>query len=375
MISPHIRGKSVRTAEMGYQRQNQGSRSAILTLYENVRLHGAAVPHMSQEAAVFITYRRDDAAGHAGRLHDRLTNWLNPEDVFFDLGHIKSGDDFPKRIRDAVRAAKVVLVLITPDWLPQIKRRATLHEVDFVRAEVELALDLNARHGIPKVIPVLLGGAHPVTRSDLVSYPKMRRLADLDAHEFQGKNADFDHHFERLREIIAGAPGMPVPRFVDRVKLRRLAARIFIPRVLLGALLAAMVGSFFIGPPVAQQLPAPSAPASTPSAPVTAKSAPVTIDSGAGTADPQRTVSSESTAQPAAVEAPANPSTVEAAVDPPAKEALVNHPVEQAPISPPARKKPPRHFEPPLVPEVQPEESFDPQDLDLKTLRELKSRY
>jgi hypothetical protein len=294
---------------------------------------------MSQEAAVFIAYRRDDAAGHAGRLHDRLTSWLNPEDVFYDVSHIKAGDDFPKRIRDAVRAAKVVLVLITPDWLAQIKRRA--QDVDFVRAEVELALDLNARHGFPKVIPVLLGGARPVTQSDLVPYPALRRLADLDSHEFQGKNADFDHQFERLRELIAGVPGMPAPRFVNRVRLRRLAARIFVPRVLLGALLAVAVGGFFIGLPLVQQLPAPSAP--------------VTIDSGTDTADPQQPPPPEATAQPP-VEAPVNP------------------PAEEAPISPPA-KKPPRHLAPPVVRAVQQQESPDPQDLDLETLRALKRRY
>ena len=98
-----------------------------------------------------------NAAGHAGRLHDRLKSWFDAEDVFYDQESIGSGDDFRGRIRVAVSGAKVVLVLIAPDWVTEINRRAARPGVDFVRAEVELALRLNATHGVPKIIPVVLG--------------------------------------------------------------------------------------------------------------------------------------------------------------------------------------------------------------------------
>jgi hypothetical protein len=48
---------------------------------------------MNQAASVFISYRRADAAGHAGRLHDRLKSWFDAKEVFYDLGTIESGDE------------------------------------------------------------------------------------------------------------------------------------------------------------------------------------------------------------------------------------------------------------------------------------------
>jgi tetratricopeptide (TPR) repeat protein len=176
---------------------------------------GFIVRHMNETASVFISYRRTDAAGHAGRLHDRLKSWFDSKEVFYDVDTIESGDDFPERIRAAVSIAKVVLVLIAPDWLTEINRRAGLRGVDFVRAEVGSALRSNALNGIPKIIPVLLGGARPLLLNDLhEALPSdLQGLLNFDALEFQGKNADWDHQFVRLRELIAAVPGVPVPRF------------------------------------------------------------------------------------------------------------------------------------------------------------------
>jgi hypothetical protein len=39
---------------------------------------------------VFISYRRDDSAGHTGHLYDRLTSYFGPQRVFMDI------DDIPR---------------------------------------------------------------------------------------------------------------------------------------------------------------------------------------------------------------------------------------------------------------------------------------
>ena len=88
-------------------------------------------------ASIFISYRRLDAGGHAGRLHDRLAQWFDADALFFDTEHITPGDHFPPRLVDGVDCAKVVLVLIGPEWLNEINRRATLADTDFVRNEGE----------------------------------------------------------------------------------------------------------------------------------------------------------------------------------------------------------------------------------------------
>ena len=166
-------------------------------------------------ASIFISYRRSDVAGHAGRLHDRLRLWFDTEQLFYDLDSIDSGDLFPERIELAVQAAQVVVVLIGPDWVAEINRRTTVPELDFVRIEVELALRRQALDASLKVIPILLGGARPVVAADLHQslHPGLGRLPSLQSHEFQGRNRDWDQQFVALRELLAKVPGVPVPRF------------------------------------------------------------------------------------------------------------------------------------------------------------------
>ena len=166
-------------------------------------------------ASIFISYRRSDTGGHAGRLHDRLTQWFNADELFFDVEHINPGDLFPQRLADGIDNAKVVLALLGPDWLNEINRRAALQVTDFVRTEVERALQRLVGPSGPKVIPVLLGIVAPPAAAEL--HESLRAsiapLLSLDVHTFQGKNADWNHQFVRLRELIAKVPGVPAPRF------------------------------------------------------------------------------------------------------------------------------------------------------------------
>ena len=43
---------------------------------------------------VFISYRRADSGGYAGRIYDRLASRLGRENVFFDVDTIPIGRDF-----------------------------------------------------------------------------------------------------------------------------------------------------------------------------------------------------------------------------------------------------------------------------------------
>ncbi len=163
---------------------------------------------------IFISYRRADTGGHAGRLFDRLRHWFDAEVIFYDLDGIDIGAVFPERIEHAVNSAAVVLVLIGPDWLEKINQRIGPPGVDFVRREVELALARQADQNL-FVLPVLLGGAtmpaaHQFHADLQVGFAP---LCTLNAHRFQGQQADWENQFVRLRECIAQTPGIPTPRF------------------------------------------------------------------------------------------------------------------------------------------------------------------
>lgn len=111
---------------------------------------------MSSTEHVFISYRREDAAGYAGRLEEALEQKLGHGAVFRDVLDIAPGDDFAQAIRQRLAAVRTVLVLIGPRWLGADAggARRIDDERDFVRLEVQLALQSGAQ-----VVPVLLPGA------------------------------------------------------------------------------------------------------------------------------------------------------------------------------------------------------------------------
>ncbi|MDE0455939.1 MAG: tetratricopeptide repeat protein, partial [Chromatiales bacterium] len=167
------------------------------------------------QPSVFISYRRADTGGHAGRLFDRLSCWFDAGEVFFDVDTFDAGDVFPERIERAIRAAKVVLVVIGPGWLEELNTRAAGRQPDYVRQEVAAAIQRQTAGEGVLVLPVLMGGAGMPSREAL--HPDLRgeigRLSDYQAHTFQGNQADWDHQLVRLREAIARVGGVPKPRF------------------------------------------------------------------------------------------------------------------------------------------------------------------
>lgn len=59
-------------------------------------------------AQISISYRRNDAGGHAGRLCDRLVHWLDAESLFYDQGNIDSGEHFPCVLDDELAGARAL---------------------------------------------------------------------------------------------------------------------------------------------------------------------------------------------------------------------------------------------------------------------------
>lgn len=108
--------------------------------------------------AIFISYRRDDTEGEAGRLFDDLTRAFGNDAVFMDVAGIDPGTDFRKAIDDNVACCGVLLAVIGPTWATitgSDGARRLDNENDYVRLEIASALKRN----IP-VIPVLVHDAH-----------------------------------------------------------------------------------------------------------------------------------------------------------------------------------------------------------------------
>ncbi len=108
--------------------------------------------------AIFISYRRDDSEGEAGRLYDDLVRAYGDDSVFMDVSAIAPGLDFRKAIDDNVASCGVLLAVIGPTWATVTDahgERRLDNANDFVRLEIASALERK----IP-VIPVLVHDAH-----------------------------------------------------------------------------------------------------------------------------------------------------------------------------------------------------------------------
>src|SRR5579863_6596472 len=97
----------------------------------------------SVSGAIFISYRRDDSEGEAGRLYDDLIRVFGADAVFMDVSDIHPGKDFRKAIDDNVARCAVLMAVIGPAWTT-IHDSAGVRRIDqpndFVRLEISSAL-------------------------------------------------------------------------------------------------------------------------------------------------------------------------------------------------------------------------------------------
>src|SRR5450755_1717393 len=157
---------------------------------------------------VFISYRRDDTSGYAGRLYDQISAHFGADHVFMDVADIGPGSDFVEVIEQKVGACDALIALIGKNWLTlkddQNRPRLGSAE-DFVSLEVLAALKRKV-----EVIPVLVGGAKMPRQQDLPE--SLQPLSRHQALEIS------DTHFTRdTQDLIAAlekatAGGTPPPR-------------------------------------------------------------------------------------------------------------------------------------------------------------------
>jgi len=150
----------------------------------------------SSARSVFLSYRREDSAGHTGRLHDRFTARWGAERVFFDIDNIPPGEDFIHVIDRTLDECVVVVVVVGSRWL-EVRDSAGARridgEADFHRLELERALQRGIR-----VLPVLVGNAQMPKPGDLPA--SLAAFARRNAFEISDKR--FGQDAAKLGDVI-----------------------------------------------------------------------------------------------------------------------------------------------------------------------------
>jgi hypothetical protein len=184
---------------------------------------------LRDRGGVFISYRREETAGQAGRLYKRLSDRFGEDRVFRDIDSIASGVDFTNRIIEDLSVCNVLLALVGRHWSVITDSKGTRrldNPGDYVRVEIEIAL----QRDIP-VIPVLVDGAALPQADDLP--PSLRPLTRRQARKLSHTSfqsdvtrliSDVDKVMERrkpsrLTVTSIRAPAADVPALAEALRL------------------------------------------------------------------------------------------------------------------------------------------------------------
>ncbi len=153
-------------------------------------------------SGIFVSYRRSDSAGFAGRLAQALSDHFGRAIVFRDIEDIEPGLDFVEAINKSIGDCDVLLVVMGPTWATTRnaagKPRLENPE-DFVRLEIEAALKRDTR-----IIPVLVNGAEMPKKDSIPEslQPILRRNA------FEMSDARWNFDTNRLIELLEKFPAL-----------------------------------------------------------------------------------------------------------------------------------------------------------------------
>ena len=185
----------------------------------------------ASQRRIFISYRRSDSAGYAGRLYDFLKSYFGAERIFFDVDTIRPGVNFEQNITSELDRSDAMLVMIGNQWLdsrdPQGNRRLD-EPHDYVRYEIETALGKNI-----EIIPILVQGT-PMPSASLLP----GSISDLSMRNAVRLNDDhWNSDCRFLAEILKNT--LDVSRSLKEQTIRRYRMIVFALFVLV-ALLAVL---------------------------------------------------------------------------------------------------------------------------------------
>jgi hypothetical protein len=184
-------------------------------------------------ARIFVSYRREDTAGYAGRLFDTLRNAFGANNVFRDIEQIAPGQQFESAIDKAIQSSDVLVALIGRQWLrisDENGRRRIDDSRDFVHLEITAALKRKI-----KVIPVLVQDVPLPNSQDLPP-----ALAPLVQHQaFHLSDERWEHDAARLVKAMGGGKSL--------YRIARVWRRLRIPVMIFALFMLITIFSVFYG--------------------------------------------------------------------------------------------------------------------------------
>jgi len=150
----------------------------------------------NRQPRIFICYRRDESAGHAGRLREHLGSHFGPANVFLAPESIQPGENYVQVLQRTLGSCEALVAVIGTRWLTAADRDGQprlFQAEDWVRLEIVAALARNVA-----VFPLLVGDARMPEARDLPA-----DLAPLaERHAWAVSDAAFSQGVRRLIEAL-----------------------------------------------------------------------------------------------------------------------------------------------------------------------------
>jgi len=150
---------------------------------------------------IFINYRQADNRDFVNRIRDWLMQHYGRDNVFMDFDNLPAGVRFERDIKDRIAESDALLAIIGPDWLKLLNERAADGDIDYVKVELETALqqpDL-------VIIPVCIKDATMPRARELPE--SLRELCELNAARLNDGRGFYDEIADLMRDIEALMPG------------------------------------------------------------------------------------------------------------------------------------------------------------------------
>lgn len=150
---------------------------------------------------IFISYRREDAAGSAALIYESLSREFGEPNVFMDVDNVMAGQRFDQQLEKALAECEVFLAVIGPRWLDLLKTKQTTGERDYVREEITAALQ-----GGVVVIPVTVDHGRLPQEKELP--PEIQSLVFHQRHIIsqEQRRRDIEALVEAVRTNRKSAP-------------------------------------------------------------------------------------------------------------------------------------------------------------------------
>jgi hypothetical protein len=166
---------------------------------------GAKYGHGAQGNNVFLSYRREESAHVAGRIYDYLENQFGTGQIFFDIEGIPIGGDFRHHIRAHLIQSQALILVVGQRWAARFRQSTNwlsswraARTIDYVKMEIELALDHNVR-----ILPLLVDGANMPREHQMPA--KISQICYFHAAPVRA-GLDFRTDMARVRDAIENPP-------------------------------------------------------------------------------------------------------------------------------------------------------------------------